>query len=32
MFRAVGNDGLNLLASILTRTRFIDLCYGLNAF
>lgn len=32
MFRAVGIYGLNLLASILTRTRFIDLRYGLNAF
>lgn len=32
MFRAVGNYGLNLLASILTKTRFTDLCYGFNAF
>lgn len=30
--RAVGNAGLNFLASILTSTKFSDLCYGYNAF
>lgn len=30
--RALGNKGLNILASVLTRTRFTDLCYGYNAF
>lgn len=30
--RALGNKGLNILASLLTRTRFTDLCYGYNAF
>ena len=28
----MGNKGLNLLASVLTTTRFTDLCYGYNAF
>jgi glycosyltransferase involved in cell wall biosynthesis/anti-sigma regulatory factor (Ser/Thr protein kinase) len=31
-FRALGNHGLNILASGLTSTRFTDLCYGFNAF
>ena len=31
-FRALGNRGLNLLASAMTGTRFSDLCYGFNAF
>ena len=31
-FRALGNHGLNLLASGLTSNRFTDLCYGFNAF
>ena len=31
-FRAIGNYGLNLLASGMTSTRFTDLCYGFNAF
>ncbi|MGV0990719.1 MAG: glycosyltransferase [Mycobacterium sp.] len=31
-FRALGNAGLNVLASGLTGTRFTDLCYGFNAF
>lgn len=31
-FRALGNFGLNFLASGLTGTRFTDLCYGFNAF
>lgn len=31
-FRALGNRGLNLLASAMTGTRFTDLCYGFNAF
>lgn len=31
-FRALGNYGLNVLASGLTGTRFTDLCYGYNAF
>ncbi len=31
-FRALGNFGLNFLASGLTSTRFTDLCYGFNAF
>ena len=31
-FRAVGNFGLNVLATGLTGTRFTDLCYGFNAF
>lgn len=30
--RSWGNWGLNLLASVLTNTRFTDLCYGYNAF
>ncbi len=30
--RRFGNKGLNILASVLTRTRFTDLCYGYNAF
>ncbi|OBK81695.1 glycosyltransferase family 2 protein [Mycobacterium sp. 1164985.4] len=30
--RSAGNWGLNLLASVLTNTRFTDLCYGYNAF
>lgn len=30
--RSLGNKGLNILASLLTRTRFTDLCYGYNAF
>ena len=30
--RAFGNRGLNIVASVLTRTRFTDLCYGYNAF
>ncbi|MGY4708628.1 glycosyltransferase family 2 protein [Mycolicibacterium sp. CBM1] len=30
--RTSGNLGLNLLASLLTNTRFTDLCYGYNAF
>jgi len=30
--RNMGNKGLNLLASILTSTKFTDLCYGYNAF
>lgn len=31
-FRAIGNNGLNLLATGLVSTRFTDLCYGFNAF
>jgi glycosyltransferase involved in cell wall biosynthesis len=31
-FRALGNRGLNVLASAMTGTRFSDLCYGFNAF
>ncbi len=30
--RKIGNAGLNLLASVLTRKRLTDLCYGYNAF
>lgn len=32
MIRNWGNAGLNVLASLLTNTRFTDLCYGYNAF
>ena len=32
LLRTAGNLGLNLLASVLTHTRFTDLCYGYNAF
>ncbi|MBJ7339232.1 glycosyltransferase family 2 protein [Mycolicibacterium sp.] len=32
LLRAWGNTGLNMLASVLTNTRFTDLCYGYNAF
>jgi len=32
LLRSAGNKGLNLLASVLTKTRFTDLCYGYNAF
>ena len=32
LIRSLGNKGLNLLASVLTSTRFTDLCYGYNAF
>jgi hypothetical protein len=32
LIRSWGNWGLNLLASVLTNTRFTDLCYGYNAF
>lgn len=32
LIRSAGNLGLNLLASVLTKTRFTDLCYGYNAF
>ncbi len=32
LIRSWGNTGLNLLASVLTNTRFTDLCYGYNAF
>lgn len=32
LLRSAGNLGLNLLASVLTKTRFSDLCYGYNAF
>lgn len=32
LVRSWGNWGLNLLASVLTNTRFTDLCYGYNAF
>lgn len=32
VIRSAGNLGLNLLASVLTKTRFTDLCYGYNAF
>jgi len=32
LLRSAGNLGLNLLASVLTKTRFTDLCYGYNAF
>jgi glycosyltransferase involved in cell wall biosynthesis len=32
LVRAWGNAGLNLLAGVLTDTRFTDLCYGYNAF
>lgn len=31
-FRALGNGGLNVIASLMTGTRFSDLCYGFNAF
>lgn len=31
-FRALGNFGLNFVASGLTSNRFTDLCYGFNAF
>lgn len=30
--RSTGNKGLNMVASVLTKTRFTDLCYGYNAF
>jgi glycosyltransferase involved in cell wall biosynthesis len=30
--RRLGNYGLNLLANIMLRTRYTDLCYGYNAF
>lgn len=32
LLRTAGNLGLNVLASVLTKTRFTDLCYGYNAF
>lgn len=32
LIRNWGNAGLNVLASLLTNTRFTDLCYGYNAF
>ncbi|BBZ77479.1 hypothetical protein MANY_28160 [Mycolicibacterium anyangense] len=32
LVRSLGNKGLNILASVLTKTRFTDLCYGYNAF
>lgn len=32
LIRWFGNAALNLLASVLTNTRFTDLCYGYNAF
>ena len=32
LVRGTGNAGLNLLASVVTNTRFTDLCYGFNAF
>jgi glycosyltransferase involved in cell wall biosynthesis len=32
LVRSLGNAGLNLLATVLTNTRFTDLCYGYNAF
>lgn len=32
VIRSLGNKGLNILASVLTKTRFTDLCYGYNAF
>jgi glycosyltransferase involved in cell wall biosynthesis len=32
LIRSLGNKGLNVLASVLTNTRFTDLCYGYNAF
>lgn len=32
VIRSLGNKGLNLVASVLTSTRFSDLCYGYNAF
>lgn len=32
VIRGLGNWGLNLIAGILTKTRFTDLCYGFNAF
>lgn len=32
LLRTTGNLGLNVLASVLTKTRFTDLCYGYNAF
>lgn len=32
LVRSLGNKGLNVLASLLTKTRFTDLCYGYNAF
>jgi glycosyltransferase involved in cell wall biosynthesis len=32
VIRSLGNKGLNVLASVLTKTRFTDLCYGYNAF
>ncbi len=31
-FRSLGNKGLNAIASVLTKHRFSDLCYGYNAF
>lgn len=32
LVRSWGNTGLNMIASVLTNTRFTDLCYGYNAF
>lgn len=32
LLRSAGNRGLNMVASVLTYTRFTDLCYGYNAF
>ncbi len=32
VIRSLGNKGLNLVASMLTATKFSDLCYGYNAF
>ncbi len=31
-FRAAGNRALNMLANLLIRTKYTDLCYGYNAF
>jgi glycosyltransferase involved in cell wall biosynthesis len=31
-FRSWGNHGLNLLANLMLKTRYTDLCYGYNAF
>ena len=32
LLRSTGNAGLNLVANVLFKTRFTDLCYGYNAF
>jgi glycosyltransferase involved in cell wall biosynthesis len=31
-YRSLGNKGLNLITTLLLKTRYTDLCYGYNAF